>query len=384
MRAAHYYKTMRSIYFHLIGGASGDMLLSCLINLGFPVTRLKREVSKLFPLLFKKNKIKIGFKKVKRGHFIKRKLYLENKSSLGFPLNYKGIVELIKKSYLQKDIKERALEVYKVIYDAEKKVHNVKGDLHFHHLGNLDAILEICGFFVGLKYLKIEKTYVSSFPLGNPAPATLEILKNKRIRAVDFDYETVTPTAAGLLSRAEQTDIFLSHFYPDGKEYKNYALGWGNFGKKDYLLAYLLEDELLREKIIKIETNIDDMNPQIFEYLFEGLYREGAKEVYIEQVVMKKSRPAFVLNVLCDQKDFSKLRDLIFSSTSTFGIRYQEYWREKLNYKFIYKNTKWGRVKFRVSGAPFKKEIPEYGDCLRMAKRLKTPLLEVYRRIQCF
>jgi uncharacterized protein (DUF111 family) len=123
------------------------------------------------------------------------------------------------------------------------------------------------------------------------------------------------------------------------------------------------------------------MNPQIFEPLFAKLYKNGAKEVYLEQVMMKKTRPAFVLNVLCLPDDFSKIREIIFSHTSTFGIRYQEYLRDKLKYKFTYKNTKFGKIKFRVSEPPFPKERPEYQDCLKAANKFNLPLLEVYRQI---
>ena len=94
---------------------------------------------------------------------------------------------------------------------------------------------------------------------------------------------------------------------------------------------------------------------------------------------MKKTRPAFVLNVLCTHKDFEKIRDVIFSHTTTFGIRYSEYSRDKLKYNFVSKKTKFGKIKFRVSAKPFKKETPEYDDCLRAAKKLNIPLLQVYK-----
>ena len=368
---------MRSIYFQLTGGAAGDMLLSSLIGLGCPIKYLKKE--------FKKLKISFGIrlKDSKSGHASNKKISFLGKLNL----SYKEIVKLITASRLDKDIKEKVLECYAFIFNIEKKVHKIEGnDFKFHHLGKIDAILEICGFYLALKYLQIENVYVSSFPLSFPCSAVLAILKGKNVKIVDFDYETITPTAAALLRDAEQFGRYFS--------FEKSGVAFGDCGEKDYLIAYFsnerrrsaersgaspkgTKDEghiIEQDRIIKIETNIDDMNPQVFESLFEVLYKAGAKEVYLEQVIMKKSRPGFVLNVLCALDDFIKMRDIIFSHTSTFGIRYQEYSRDKLKYKFVSKRTKFGKIKFRVSQKPFYKETPEYEDCLRIARKLNLPL----------
>lgn len=358
---------MKSIYFHLVGGAAGDMLLSALIGLGCPFSYLKKEFKKL----------RLGFivhlKKVKVGHKSFNKIFFEGQINL----SYREIIKVIAASGLNSKVKDKSLQAYESIFDVEKKIHKIKqNNFHFHHLGEIDAILEICGFFIALKYLKVDKIYVSSFPLDLPAPATLELLKGKKIKAVNFGYETITPTAAVLLREAIQIEASFA--------FDKFSIAAGDCGEQDYLIAYLTYNlrEIEEDKIIKIETNIDDMNPQIFESLFDILYKNGAKEVYIEQVIMKKTRPAFVLNVLCSPVDFTKVRDIVFSHTSTFGIRYQEYLRDKLKCKFVYKNTKFGKVKFRVSEPPFKKETPEYQDCLRLAKKFKKPILEIYRNIK--
>jgi uncharacterized protein (DUF111 family) len=355
---------MRSIYFHLIGGAAGDMLLSSLIGLGCPLSYLKKEFGKV-SLNFKVNYIN-----EKKGHFSAKKIIFSGKANL----SYKKIISLIQHSKLDKNIKEKVIATYGAIFAVEKKIHKInKNDFYFHHLGEVDAILEICGFYLALDYLKINNIFVSPFPLDSPAPATLEILKNKKISPVNFGYETVTPTAAILLKDAAQNYTPFS--------FDKFSIASGDCGDKDYLMAYLANEGqgIEQDKVIKIETNIDDMNPQIFESVFDALYQAGAKEVYLEQVLMKKSRPAFVLNVLCAPANFTKMREIIFSQTSTFGIRYQEYCRDKLKYKFIYKNTKFGKVRFRVSDPPFKKETPEYKDCLAVSKKLNIPLIEVIK-----
>ncbi|MCM8820107.1 MAG: LarC family nickel insertion protein [Candidatus Omnitrophica bacterium] len=360
---------MKTIYFHLIGGASGDMLLASLIDLGCPFFYLKNE--------FKKLNIKSDFKveNKKNDHYVTKKIKF-----IGPNINYsyKDIIKIIKKSKLKAAIKTKALSAYSKLFDIEKKIHHLKtGDFKFHHLGQIDAILEIVGFFVALDYLKIQKICVSTFPIDLVKPATLKLLEGRKIKLVQAGYETVTPTAAVLLVDAEQNESVFS--------FKKSSFAFGDFGVQDYLVAYLTEENsysIEKDTIVKIETNIDDMSPQIFENLFDILFKNGAKEVYIEQVIVKKSRPAFVLNVLCNLKDFFKLRDLIFLNTSTFGIRYQIYNRDKLRDDFIYKKTKFGKIKFRVSRGQFKKILPEYRDCLEISKKLNIPLINIYQNIK--
>ncbi len=355
---------MKAVYFHLVGGAAGDMLLASLIDLGCPLSYLKKELNKL-PLKFQ-----IQTKTLRGKFHVPRKKLIFKGPRLK---THKEISKLINRSRLDKDIKKKALGTYEALAKAEAKVHKEKGEVHFHHLGEIDAILEICGFYLALKYLGIEKIYVSSFPLDKPAPATLEILKGKNINPVNCGYETITPTGAALLKEAEQPK--------GGIQFYSYGIGWGQFNENDYLVAFSCQPSTEKERIIKIETNIDDMNPQAFESIFDALYASGAKEACIEQVIMKKTRPAFVLNVLCAPQDFMKMKQILFEHTTTFGFRYQEYLREILPSQFIYKKTKLGRVKFRKALAGFKKETPEYGDCLKLARRHSLSLLEVYRRL---
>ena len=357
---------MKSIYFQLVGGAAGDMLLYSLISLGCPLPYLKKELKKL------KLNFDLKLSDLKAAHASTKILDFKGESNL----SYKKIKNLIKASKLDKEIKEKSLKAYETLFKIERKIHKIKGnDFTFHHLGEIDAILEICGFYIALKYLKINNLRVSPFPLGNPSHATLEILKGKKVNIGDFGYETVTPTAAVLLREAEQSDLNF--------DFEKCSMSYGKCGEKDYLVAYLLPQQpgIEKDGIIKIETNIDDMNPQFFENVFEKLYANGAKEAYIEQVIMKKTRPAFVLNVLCAPSGFEKIRNIIFSCTTTFGIRYSEYSRDKLKYNFVSKKTRFGKINFRVSPGPFKKETPEYEDCLIASKKFNIPLIEVYKHL---
>lgn len=360
-------KKSYSIYFHLVGGAAGDMLLSSLINLGCPFSYLKRELKKI-NIPFKINlKDIIG----ENNHIPKKELIFTGPSFS----TYQEIKKIIKASSFDRNIKERINQVYALISKAESKVHNTK-HVHFHHLGQIDAILEIAGFFIALEYLKVENIFVSTIPLSYPAPATLELLKNKPVAIANLPYETVTPTAAALLAQAK---------FQESCVYQDYGIGWGKGSDKDYLVSYIYREEmdgLRQEGIIKLETNIDDMNPQGFELLMEELYKNGAKEVYIENVIMKKSRPGFVLNVLCQGQDYIKLRDALFKHTTTFGIRYQNYKRDILKSQFVERKTKLGKIKFRIAQDFYKKEIPEYDDCYKVAKKNNLSVLEVQKYIK--
>ena len=353
---------MNTIYFHLVGGAAGDMLLGSLIELGCPLAYLKKEWAKLdleFEVSYKKLP---GFhhgpaKKLEfRGPAFKR---------------YSDIKKTIGKSRLKPAIRTAALAVYGKLAAAERKAHGTKGEAHFHHLGEIDAILEICGFFIALDYLKVTACRVSVFPLSRPAPATLEILKGKQICPADFSWESVTPTAAALLCGSKQAVA--------GFQYEKSGFGWGACADMDYLAAYLSADELGQDEIIKVEVNIDDMNPQAYEPLMEGLYKAGAKEVYLQPVIMKKSRPAVVVNVLCAEGSLAAVSRAFFSHSTTFGLRFTPYHRFKREGRFMVKDTKWGKIKFRVSKQG--RQMPEYADCVSAAKKFNTPFLKIYNSL---
>jgi len=357
---------MNTIHFDIVGGAAGDMVLASLIELGCPLSYLEKELKKLrFPFTLQRRRINLG-------HFKGTKLIIGGSKK---KLTYQGVIKALNQSRLTKEVKEQAKAAYRDIFLVEKRIHGVRGNnMAFHHLGEIDAILEIVGFYLALDYLKAEDIFVGAFPLSNPAPATLNLLKGKHVTIVDFGYESITPTAAVLLKSAQQEGGVFS--------FKKYGLGAGTYHERDYLIAYLsVSSPYDKDTVIKIETNIDDMNPQIFETVFDALYTAGAREVYLEQVIMKKSRPGFVLNVLCTKDNFEKIKEVIGEQTTTFGLRFQEFHRAKLKSSIISKNTPFGKINYRVSQGPVTKSTPEYEDCKKAAQRYKISLREVYQRL---
>lgn len=356
---------MKTIYFQLVGGAAGDMLLMSLIELGLPLKVLKKELKKL-NINFD---IKINIDNT-RGHVAQKHLEFSGPNLK----TYNNIVKVIKASKLLVDIKQKVLQTFKLIADVERKVHKSKGLVHFHHLAEIDAILEVCGFFIGLKYLKVDNCLVSAYPIAKPAPATIELLAGKDVYFTKFNFETVTPTAAALLSPYQQSCGWL--------KYTKAAISFGEKAYPDYLVAYLSKADFLADQVIKIEVNIDEMSPMSYEPMQKALFSQGAKDVYLQQVLMKKNRPGVVVNVLCLSQDFDKIRDAIFKHTTTFGLRYQEYCRDKLPYEFVYKKTALGKVKYRVSKHPqIKKAMPEYEDVKLLSEKLNLPFNDIYKHL---
>ncbi|MBN2120158.1 MAG: LarC family nickel insertion protein [Candidatus Omnitrophica bacterium] len=359
------------IYFDLIGGASGDMLLAGLIGAGFQKTSLENLMRRLG---FKQ--LGIRLKKIKVGHISANRLSYQEKNTKN--LSFKEIRSLFRKAPISRWVSEKSMQTYDDLLRAEEAVHGHKHHTRFEHLGKPDAIIEIAGFWLALEELKINRGFCSIFPLSQTAPATIELLKNRKVCFVDWGYETVTPTAAVLLKNFSQNDMVLI------PKTAGYAAGYNNSPEReDMLRVVTCQKPDIKEKILKLETNLDDINPQVFDYIMELLFKAGALDVYITPIIMKKSRPAFVLSVLLDKKDLVKIEKVIFRETTTYGLRYAEFSRDKLNYKFIEKKTSFGKVLFRtghLDGSIFK-QSPEYSHCKKIASKYNIPLIDVYKRL---
>lgn len=368
---------MKIAYFDLIGGASGDMILSSFIECGFKRKNLETILKELGL-----KDINISFRKLERAHIKATRIEFLDKKKRRF--RYKEIIKKIHNASFSKMVKERAISTYEFLREVEAKVHGHKPEnLEFKHLAEADALLEIISFWKALEDFKIEKVFSSVFPVSKSGGATLEILKKKgkKISPVNYNYETLTPTGAVLLAEASQEEIT---FIPE-----NIGYGAGSFDIQEPvpdLLRLIIGEEFgySEDKLIKMEANIDDMNPQVFELLIDELLKEGALEVYLTSVVMKKSRPSFLLNVLTSPCKLTELSEIVLKKTTTFGIRFTEFKRYKLTSDFSYQDTSLGKVKFRKGYLQGKliKKVPEYNDCKKIAEKYNISLLEVYRRLQ--
>lgn len=382
---------MRIAYFDCFSGIAGDMVLGAMLDAGLSLDVLSRELGKLNLKGYELKK-----RKVMRGGITGTKFDIILKASSGSHSHRSvgQILKLIDESSLSPRVKTVSKEIFGHIGAAEAGIHGIadKKNVQLHELGDIDSIIDIVGSAIAFEKMDIEAVYSSSINFGRsvvntkhgilpvPSPASLELLKGVPSRITDIDAELVTPTGAGILKT-------LSKGFGDMPQMKIDRIGYGA-GSKEFtempnMLRVMIGDKksaFKEDSIFIIETNIDDMNPQNFEYLFDKLFAEGALDVYTESIQMKKTRPAFKLTVLTDLSKIEKLCSIIFSETTSIGLRYYEAKRFKLQREIIKVNTRYGGIKVKLSRGPDSifTVSPEYDDCARIARSKRVPLKRVY------
>ncbi len=370
------------------------MFLGSLIDAGLDVISLKRQLAKL-PL----KGYKITSKKVKRSGISATKFdVVVDKAVREKERTLKDIITLIERSSLDKDIKTGAIGIFNRLGRAESHVHgeSIK-HMHFHEVGDTDSIIDIVGAVIALKLLKVEKVYSSPVTVGFggtimtrggnlplPAPAALYLLKGMPLAHIDTAKELVTPTGAALLSGLVDGFSRVPNFI-----LKETGCGAGANDTKERpncLRAMIGETEeaFIEDRIYVLEANIDDMNPVDYEHLTETLFKEGALDVYLVPIQMKKTRPGVLFTVLANKADLDKLSAIIFNGSTTIGIRYYETARKKLKRDFVKVKTRFGDIKVKVSSGPrgIRKAIPEYEDCKRLARANNIPISRVRGEVE--
>jgi len=397
---------LKIAYFDCSSGISGDMCLGALVDAGVPVKKLEHELGKLrvkgYKLISKKVK-RAGFRATKinvQQSAVSRLGRLAEESSHPSAKKWKDVERIIRTSSLSEEIKQKGLSIFRRLFTAEAKVHGETfNTAHLHELGAVDCMVDIFGTVIGLKLLGIEKVYSSGVNTGGgfvrtkhgilpvPAPATAELLKGIPVYSDGINYELTTPTGAVILKEISSSFGTI----PD-MVIEKIGIGAGNkdFRDKPNVLRILIGQgkeqsaENREQKVAVIETTIDDMNPQIYEYVMERLFKAGALDVYLTQLIMKKGRPGIKLTVLCNSKEKEKMMKIIFEETTTIGLRFYEADRQTLKREIKEINTALGRVKVKISklGSRIIKTTPEYEDCKKLAKKLKMPLTEVMERVK--
>ncbi|MBI5097703.1 MAG: nickel pincer cofactor biosynthesis protein LarC [Nitrospirae bacterium] len=392
-------------YFNCFSGISGDMLLGALVDAGVPLEELKRRLSCL-PV----RGYELKASKVKRAGIVATKVDVVLKRSAvsrqPSAKKWKDIEKIIITSTLAKEIKQKGLSIFKRLFEAEAKVHGREiQDIHLHELGAVDCIVDIFGTLIGLDILGIDAVYSSPVNVGSgnvktehgllpvPAPATVQLLKGVPVYSADILFELTTPTGAVLISS-------LAKRFSSIPEMKILKTGTGA-GNKDFkgqpnALTMIVGEQsavsgrgvlqyapTIAEEIMIIETNIDDMNPQAYEYVMEKLFKEGALDVFLTQIIMKKGRPGIKLSVLCNEKEKEELIDIILNETTSIGVRFYKAERKILRREIKSVKTKYGRVDIKILhfGDKRQKKSVEYEDCKRIAKKYNLPLLEVMKAL---
>src|SRR5581483_11159475 len=356
---AESFLAMKIVYGDLIGGASGDMFAAALLDLGLPLDALKAELKKIPGL---KYRLELGSKKIGAIRAARFRVVAGRQEP---ERSWAEIRRMLRQSALEEPVKESALDIFERLAAAEGKVHGVAPErVHFHEVGATDSIVDIVSAAVGSHHLKIDAFHFSRIPLGRgvtksrhgalplPGPATLELLKGLRVQWVDLQAETVTPTGAAIVAS-------LGKSFGAAPEMIVEKIGCGA-GEKEFpdrpnLLRLVMGQDKAgseHDEMLVIETNIDDMSPELYDYVFERLFAAGARDVFLTPVQMKKNRPGVLLRVIAAPGLRENLTAIIFSETSTIGVRYYPVHRSVLKREIVRVKTKYGSVKVKVVEQP--------------------------------
>ena len=383
---------MKIAYFDLISGASGDMILGALIDAGLPAETLRSGLAAL-----KLADFDLQVRRVNKNGFSATKVDVLVKDDVP-ERHLPQIQAIIDQSELPANIQQQARAIFHRLGTMEAGIHGAELDhVHLHELGGVDTIVDVVGALLGLEMLGIEKIYASPVPLGRgfvkgahgqiplPAPATLALLKDVPIVGSPIEKETVTPTGAVLLAS------LVAGFGPIPAmtlQSVGYGAGGRDLPIPNVLRLLIGEQEstagVNTETLTLLETNIDDLNPEIFGYVIEKLFAAGALDVYLTPIQMKKSRPATQISVLCREQDAPKAREILFLETSTLGIREMILRRHALKREIREVETPYGSVRVKIAHLPdgSTKSAPEYEDCRKLAEESGAALREIYRAAQ--
>ncbi len=382
---------MNLLYADCFSGISGDMLLGALIELGIDKDWLHSEISSIGIPQFT-----IEINKIKRGAIQCAQYRVIAQEPQKVKRGIREISDIIEKSHLKKSIKDRALNLFLLLAEVEAKIHNIPvSEVHFHELGAIDSLVEIIGVLIAYDHLKIDELYASPLPLGRgiintqhgpipiPSPATVELLKGIPVVFTDIEDELVTPTGALLIKHLSKG--FEAPFKMLIKKVA-YAAGERDLCKRPNCLRLILGETDLgieEESIEVLECDIDDMNPEFYPRLMEGLLNSGALDVTISQIIMKKGRPGVKITVLSALDSTKLLSAILLTETSTIGVRINRVRRFKASRKVITIQTQYGPVRCKCAweGNNLINIAPEYEDYSEISRKYNRPIKSVYQEI---
>lgn len=384
---------MRIVAIDPFSGASGDMLLGALLDAGLELADLQASLAASLDLEGYEITAEPVVRHGLRGTQVRIVVERDQPSR-----DWAAIRRLLEESALPPRVRARALAVFQRLAEAEAQVHGVPVDrVHFHEVGGIDSIVDIVGFVLGLELLGIESVACGPLPMSRgwvetahgrlpvPAPATAALLAASRAPTVplDIEAELVTPTGAALLTTL--ASFAWPAFRPErvGYGFGTRELPWPNalrlwIGEGTVTPTDPQEPELL------LQANLDDMNPQFIEPLIDRLFAAGALDVFWTPIVMKRSRPAVEVSVICRAADRPAIEAVFFEHSTTFGVRAIELDRTKVARSFGRVTTRWGEVsvKLKVLGGRVVDAVPEYRDCLALHERTGVPIREIWGEAQ--
>lgn len=381
---------MKIAYFDCFAGASGDMILGALMDAGLEIERLRAELAKL-----RLSDYAIDVTKVtKRGIGGSQALVQIGHHHHHHHRHLYDIERILEQSDLDDALKMRSRAVFTRLAQAEAQVHRTSIEkIHFHEVGAMDAIIDVVGSVVGMAALEIERIYCSALHVGTgtvtcahgvlpvPAPATAELIKGKPAYSTGVQGELLTPTGAAILT------TLASDFGPMPAmtvDRVGYGAGTSEPDIPNLLRVIIGEsaEESIGyqlERVAVIETNIDDMNPQIYDYLFEKFLGMGALDLFLVPMQMKKNRPGTLVTAICPLDRVAEFSDFLMKETTSIGLRWRIENRIKAERTIQEVRTKYGPVKVKVAhvNGNVINISPEYDDCKRLASTSRVPLKDV-------
>ena len=384
---------MRTGYLHCIGGASGDMLLGALVDAGLPLQSLIEELARL-PL----DGYSIEAHGAQRGviNGTQVTVALDHQSKRAHSIQ--DFLDMVQASSLDPTVKHKASQVLHRLEAAEARVHGESHDLQ--ELGEIDTVIDVVGVVAGLEALGIERLYSSPLPSGwgvissrkgalpVPVPATMQLITmaNARVIPPAGPYlkagELVTPTGAALITTLASFDA-----PPLTVELVGYGVGSRDMAELPNVLALWIgetQDSEALAQVSLLETNVDDLIPEILGHVQEKLFEHGALDVWFTPIQMKKNRPAVTLSVICRPLLEAALIRVILEESSTLGARVHPLKRYEAEREVVSIDTSLGRARVKVKKSEGKMVglSPEFEDCKEIAQREGLPLQDVYRRVE--
>jgi hypothetical protein len=382
---------MRIAYLDIIAGIAGDMTMAAFVSAGLPMDELASELKKLPVTGFE-----LQGRHVMRSAIAAVQLDVVLSHTPHYHRHLKDIYQIIDASALSERVKDVSKKIFYEIAVAEAKIHNSTLEkIHFHEVGALDSLVDIVGVAICLEKFGIERVYTSPVKLGSggtvmtqhgvmptPTPATLEILKHYPTVLTNVPEELTTPTGAGIVKA-------LSSGVLSNEQLSVHAVGWGA-GTKEFpqlpnLLRVVIGELALsteEEEIVIVETNIDDMNPQVYPYVIEKLLAAGAHDAYLIPIIMKKGRPGILLSVLTPTSKLDPISRIIYAQTTTIGLRILQVGRRKLPRRALELHTQFGAVKVKAVMHEGKEILaPEFDECKRIADERGMSVLAVQQAL---
>ncbi|HTK25568.1 MAG TPA: nickel pincer cofactor biosynthesis protein LarC [Pyrinomonadaceae bacterium] len=388
---------MKTLYFDCFAGASGNMTLAALVSLGVDKTALIEQLRRLNISDFN-----IEFSTVDRSGI--SAVYADVKvPHERVHRHLSDIKKIINESTLSEAVKERAVAIFTRLAEAEAKIHGIEVEkVHFHEVGAMDAIVDVVGACIGFEMLGIERFTCSKVHVGSgfaqmahgrfpiPPPAVAELLTRAPIYSTDIEGELITPTGAAIISTVcesygaiPELKVERTGYGAGTREYKDFPNALRIILGETDRNAISDHRPLTTDHLVLLETNIDDLSPQILGYVMDKAFLLGALDCWFTPIQMKKNRPATMVSVLCDLSKKDDITALLYSETSTLGVRLTYVDRECLPREVVKVRTEHGEVAVKI--ARFNDKIvnakPEYDQVREIAERIHKPLKEVEQEV---